>query len=243
MALYSYIKEKKTTSRNFVKNFSYLSLFAGTLLLFWAVYPVLSFEIYSRVFLNTNFKSALKEVDKNNILGESSLISNNLRDFTQVKFWFPRKNKDDAVKLKNLPVKEYSLSIPKLSINQAKVLVSGEELDKGLVHYLPNSQPGEIGNVVILGHSTLPQLYNPKDYKTIFTYLPSLDKGDKIIVYYSGINYEYEVYEMFVVKPEETWVLESNVDEPIFTLITCVPPGTYWKRLIVRARLVNFPHN
>ena len=239
MALYYYIKENKTVQRKFIKTFSYLSLISGALLLFWSIYPVLFFEVYSRVFLNNSFKSALKEFDKNNILGESSLLSNNLRDFTQVKFWFPSK-KNSSIKLKNIPVNNYSLSIPKLNINQAKVIVGGEKLDKGLVHYLPTSQPGEIGNVIILGHSTLPQLYNPKDYKTIFTYLPSLDKGDRVIVNYSGVNYEFEVSEMFIVKPEETWVLESNVDEPIITLITCVPPGTYWKRLIVRAKLVNF---
>lgn len=239
MALYSYVKEKKTIIRNLVKKFSYFSLVVGALLLFWSVYPILSFEIYSRVFLNNSFKSALKESDKNNVLGYSSLLSNNLRDFTQVKFWFPIKN--DSIKLKNLPVKEYFLSIPKLNINQAKVLVNAEELDKGLIHYLPSSQPGEIGNVVILGHSTLPQLYNPKDYKSIFSYLPSLSKGDKIIVHYLGVNYEYEVSEMFVIRPEDVWVLDSEFQEPIVTLITCVPPGTYWKRLIVRAKLVRLP--
>jgi sortase A len=45
---------------------------------------------------------------------------------------------------------------------------------------MAQSAPGEYGNIVIFGHSTLPQLYNPKDYKTIFTYLPSLEKKDHI---------------------------------------------------------------
>lgn len=241
MALYCYIKEKKTVSRNLVKTFSYSSLIAGTLLLFWSVYPVLSFEIYSRIFLNDNFKSSIKEVNNDNILGKNTLISSNLRDFTQVKFWFPDQKKSNLLQIKKLPTREYSLSIPKLNISQARVIVDGEELDKGLVHYLPKSQPGEIGNVVILGHSTLPQLYNPKDYKTIFSYLPSLNMGDRVIVHYLGVDYEYEVSEMFVVKPEETWVLEDKNEEPLITLITCVPPGTYWKRLIVRAKLVGLP--
>lgn len=238
MAIYCYVKERKTAQKNFIKIFSYFSLIAGTLLLFWAIYPVLSFEIYSRIFLNKKLKSALKEIDNTNVLGESNLLSSNLRDFTQVKFWFPSKNRGDSIRLKNFPTKDYLLSIPKLNITQAKVIVGGEDLNKGLVHYLPRSQPGEIGNVVILGHSTLPQLYNVKDYKTIFTYLPSLNKGDKIIVHYLDVNYEYEVSEMFVINPEETWVLGSNVQEPIITLVTCVPPGTYWKRLIVRAKLL-----
>lgn len=241
MAIYCYIKEKNTPQRSFIKTSSYFLLIVGTLLLFWAIYPVLSFELYSNIFLNNNIKSALKEISNNNILGSSSLRSNNLRDFTQVKFWFPDQFQNSQLKMKNQPKKNYFLSIPKLNISQAKVIVGGEDLTKGLVHYLPTSQPGEIGNVVILGHSTLPQLYNPKDYKTIFTYLASLEKGDKIMIHYLGVNYEYEVTEMYVVKPEDTYVLDSNSQEPILTLITCVPPGTYWKRLIVRAKLINLP--
>jgi len=101
--------------------------------------------------------------------------------------------------------------------------------------------PGEYGNVAIFGHSTLPQLYDEKDYKTIFTYLPSLEKGDKILIQVGDLEYEYVVDDMFVVNPDKISVLDQRYDASYVTLITCVPPGTYWKRLVIRSKLVQLP--
>ena len=153
--------------------------------------------------------------------------------------WFPAKN--PTKRSDKVQAEEYYLSIPKLNIQNAVVKTTGDDLAKSLIHFLPSSLPGEKGNVAIFGHSTLPQLYNIKDYKTIFTYLPSLDRGDKIIASVNGIDYEYEVYEMFVVKPDQISVLEPRYDDSYITLITCVPPGTYWNRLVVRAKLTQTP--
>jgi sortase A len=237
MAFYCYVKEIKTTRKKAINFFSYVSLLVGILLLFWSVYPIFSFEIYSRIFLRTKINNPIFDDRSYNVLGGfDNLSSSNLRDFTQVKLWFPTKYNLNPIK--NYPVKSYSLSIPKLNIDKARVTVGEEDLAKSLVHFLPKSQPGEYGNVVILGHSTLPQFYNPKDYKTIFTYLPSLEKGDQIVVHYKGVDYYYQVFEMFVVDPTDTWVLDDVNNESILTLITCVPPGTYWKRLIVKAKLI-----
>ena len=69
----------------------------------------------------------------------------------------------------------------------------------------------EYGNVATFGHSTLPQLYNEKDYKTIFTYLPSLEKGDKIMAQVGDLQYEYEVTDMYVVSPEKNLSSGSNI--------------------------------
>jgi len=175
-------------------------------------------------------------------LGSWINLSSNLRDFTQVSRWFPDKPQQnlDTNKIK---INKYLLSIPKLNINQAIVTVGGDDLTKSLVHYLPTSLPGEYGNVVIFGHSTLSQLYNVKDYKTIFTFLPSLDpqNHDLIELKVGDLNYQYEVIEMFVVDPEEISVLDQKYDASYLTLITCVPPGTYFKRLVVRAKLIKLP--
>ncbi|KKP60623.1 MAG: hypothetical protein UR56_C0021G0003 [Candidatus Roizmanbacteria bacterium GW2011_GWC2_34_23] len=212
------------------------------MLLFWSFYPILSSAIYSRLFIKNNINapipdnnttSSLKEA--NSILGAFNIFSNNLRDYTQASIWFPASPKLNQPS--QLTVKEYTLSIPKLNIKKAKVVVAGEDLTKSLVHYLPQSLPGEYGNVAIFGHSTLPQLYNPKDYKTIFTYLSSLDKGDKIYINIGELEYQYEVTTSFIVKPSEISVLEQKKDASYLTLITCTPPGTYWERLVVTAKL------
>jgi len=246
VVLYRYIKEKNSAKKKVINYFSYITLTIGSVLLFWSFYPILSFEIYSRLFLKKQIFSPMPETDAvsslekaNSILGSYNVFSNNLKDFTQVNLWFPTKPQN--ITQENLRVKNYSLSIPKLNIKEAKVIVGGSDLIKSLVQYLPETLPGDYGNVVVFGHSTLPAMYNPSDYKTIFTFLPSLEKGDKIIAKVESVNYEYEVYDMFVVNPDQISVLEQSRDSAYLTLITCVPPGTYWKRLVIKAKLTQLP--
>jgi len=247
MSLYFYYKENNSAKRKILAYFSYLSLTIGSFLLFWAFYPIISFEIYSRIFLVNQIKSPIitnnfnKNINNGLVLGNFNIFSNNLSDFTNVNFWFPSVSKS---KIDNrFSIKEYLLSIPKLNIKEARVLVGTDDLSKGLIHYLPKSMPGEPGNVTIFGHSTLPQLYQPNDYKSIFTFLPSLQKGDKIFIKVNDLVYQYELFEMFVVDPTEISVLEQQFDASYLTLITCVPPGTYWKRLVVKAKLIPFSAN
>lgn len=243
MALHVYIKKKHYTGKKKAINFfSYIFLMVGALLLFWSFYPILSFTIYSKLFLKNNIyqpissnntTSTLKQA--NSVLGAFNIFSNNLRDYTQASIWFPASPQLNQAS--QLTVKEYTLSIPKLNIRKARVVVGGEDLAKSLVHYLPQSLPGEYGNVAIFGHSTLPQLYDPKDYKTIFTYLSSLEKGDKIYISLGEFEYQYEVTTLFIVKPKDISVLEQKKDDAYLTLITCEPPGTWLERLVVTAKL------
>lgn len=247
MALYSYVKARQRSSRRHVVHImSYFSLVIGALLLFWSFYPIISFEIYSRLFIQNNVSSPIPHTQvassiktADSVLGSTDVFSSNLRDFVYANLWFPTKQQTETTK--KLSVKEYAISIPKLNIEDAKVSVGGEDLSQSLVHYIPTSLPGEYGNVTIFGHSTLPQLYNVKNYKSIFTYLPSLEKGDTILAKVNGIEYEYEVYDMFVVKPDHISVLDQKYDASYLTLITCVPPGTYWNRLVVRTKLKSLP--
>ena len=243
MALHVYLKKKNYYGKKKTVNiFSYIFLIAGAFLLFWSFYPIVSFSIYSKLFLKKNInvpiaastsESSLKEA--NSVLGAFNIFSNNLRDYTQASIWFPAS--PQSSQMSGLSVKEYTLSIPKLNIKKAKVVVGGEDLAKSLVHYLPKSLPGEYGNVAIFGHSTLPQLYNPKDHKTIFTYLSSLEKGDKIYINVGEFEYQYEVSTLFIVKPKDISVLDQKKDDSYLTLITCEPPGTWLERLVVTAKL------
>ncbi|MBI1863369.1 sortase [Candidatus Microgenomates bacterium] len=263
MALKTYRKETRIKEKKVATAVSYLSLTAGAFLLFWAFYPVISFELYSRVFFQNGLRSPIPVAKaselSNNVSVNKLTYSNNVRDFTQASMWFPTAKSVAApdsktmhstvpeqdiadVKPQKKPwLKDYYLSIPKLNIKDAHVTVGGENLAESLIHYLPVTMPGENGNVVIFGHSTLPQLYNVKDYKTIFTYLPSLNKGDRIAIKAADVSYQYEIYDMFVVKPDQISVLDQSYDSANVTLITCVPPGTYWNRLVVKARLTALP--
>lgn len=242
-----YTKHYHSPQKEAIHIASYIALIAGCLLLFWSFYPIISFELYSRLFIQQDVISpvpmdqAFSTAEGASVLGTSQVLSSNIRDFVKASLWFPSRPQPVEAASRIEDVHEYTLSIPKINISNAKVTVGGEDLAHSLVHYLPSSLPGEYGNVAIFGHSTLPQLYNPKDYKTVFTYLPSLEKGDKIYVTVKGVQYEYEVYDMFVVKPDQVSILEPKMDASYLTLVTCVPPGTFWNRLVVRAKLTQLP--
>lgn len=133
-------------------------------------------------------------------------------------------------------LKSYVISIPKLEIEDARVSPGGD-LKKSLVAWPTSGLPGAYGNNIVFGHSELPQFANPKNYSGIFTHIMELEKGDEIFVDYDGIRYRFEVQTKKVVEPTDISVLEQRFDASYITLITCVPPGTLWKRGIVQARL------
>lgn len=139
----------------------------------------------------------------------------------------------------------YYITIPKLRIEHAKIESSPENLspDTALGHYIGSSQPGENGNTFIYGHSVLPSFYNPRNYKTIFSTLHTLLPGDEFTIDYNNKTYTYKVEEKKVLKPEEVDPLAGfkpkYLNESTITLMTCSPPGTKIKRLLVNAVLVN----
>ncbi|MBP6994086.1 sortase [Candidatus Woesebacteria bacterium] len=245
MKSYKYVKKKQSVQKLTIRFMSYIIMTVGFGLLIWAVYPILTYELRTRLLAQTPILQPTLTDEESvyparAILGETSTLSQNVREFLQLQDWFPNRPQLPSAK-DTFNVKEYWLSIPKLNIQNAKVAVAGDDLTKSLVHYLPSTTPGEYGSVNIFGHSTLPQLYNVKDYKTIFTHVPDLSPGDSIFVTYDNQEYEYAIYDMFVVKPDQISVLEPRYDASYLTLITCVPPGTYWNRLIVRSKLKHVP--
>ncbi len=149
--------------------------------------------------------------------------------------WFVNLPKQNPT---NPQIKFYTITIPKLKIADASVEIGGENLGQSLIHYAGTALPGEYGNSVVFGHSTLPQFFNPKQYLSIFSLLPSLKEGAEIFVSFDGVTYKYVVESLKTFDPSDISVLEQRFDDRYLTLVTCVPPGTYWKRLAVKARLV-----
>ncbi len=136
------------------------------------------------------------------------------------------------------PYKEFTITIPSIGLEAVRTVVDSNDLDKSLVHLPGSALPGEKGNVFISGHSSLPQFYRPGNFKAIFANLPKVKKGDELIVDAGGQKFEYIVEGLKIVDPSETWVINppDNTGRYI-SLMTCVPPGLYLKRLIVLGRL------
>lgn len=134
--------------------------------------------------------------------------------------------------------KRYLLSIPKLKIENAVVEVGGEDLKKNLISWPTSAMPGAYGVGIIFGHSELPIFANAKSYEGIFTHIMDLSAGDTILVNYDNVSYKYVVLDKKIIEPTDLSVLEQRFDDAYLELITCVPPGTTWKRGVVRAKLV-----
>ncbi len=213
--------------------FAFFSL--GSFLLFSAVVPILSFSVrYSGSLNQVVSPLSNRFYNQDTVLGDADI------DYTQLNNWFVNNtnpNLEDT-SYQNSP-QSYTISIPTLKIDQAQVVVGGEDLKKSLIQYPNTALPGQLGNSVIFGHSVLPQFFNPKSYLTIFSTLYKLKQGDEIFVDYDKINYRYIVEQMYEVTPSDLSVLEQRFDGRFLTIITCSPPGTYLRRLIVKARIVD----
>jgi sortase A len=144
---------------------------------------------------------------------------------------------------------EPKLIIPKINVDAPVVYNVGtlqegpiqNALKGGVVHYpLPgaSSIPGQIGNTVILGHSSN-DVFDAGNYKFVFVLLDRLQKGDTFYINYNGTRYTYTVTAKEIIAPTEVNKLVVQTDRPVATLVTCTPPGTALKRLVVTAEQVS----
>ena len=113
-----------------------------------------------------------------------------------------------------------------------------EGLTEGVVHYPTSANPGEDGNVVIVGHSS-GNIFNLGNYKFAFSLLRELDNGDTFFLQKDGKRYTYQVYRKEVVKPTDVSVLGPADKPATATLITCDPPGLSTNRLVLTAEQIS----
>jgi sortase A len=132
----------------------------------------------------------------------------------------------------------YTLSIPKLGIDHAVVRSDHTDLKQSLIQYNGTALPGNLGNTVIFGHSVLPQFFNPQNYLTIFSTLHRLKVGDTMEIVADGATYTYKISEMYETSPDDLTPLAQVYNGRYLTLITCTPPGTYLRRLIIKAYIL-----
>lgn len=214
MKAYQYVKVAPVTIS--VPVVPFFSVVLGISLLIWVFFPIASFVVF---------------YDKGQLVSplakEVQAATEDAVDYSKASNWFPGSGRKKTV----TPVDTYYISIPKLGISKAIVKIGSDDLSKNLIHYGGTGLPGKEGNAVIFGHSVLPSFFNPENYMTIFSLLPKLKAGDDIFVHFDGVDYRYGVFDERVTTPDDVSGLEQRFDNSYVTLVTCVPPGTYWKRL------------
>ena len=137
--------------------------------------------------------------------------------------------------------KEFSLIVPKIGVN-VKVIPEIDPFDskeyqkalsQGIAHTKGTALPQERKNTVLFAHST-DNFYNANKYNAVFYLLNKLKIGDKVYVAYKSRLYKYTVTENSVVENTAMEYMEQGYKSRL-TLVTCWPPGTTLKRLVIVA--------
>lgn len=216
---------------------AFLLLFSGFFLLLIVTLPIISF-LLQEIFNPTPKLIDPTQVSKTplpkivNNIGLSSL------DYSRPQNWFPTSVSLPSASTKS-SVLYYSLSIPSVKIVDVPVEINGTDLKKNPIHFPGSGLPGQFGNSVIFGHSSLPIFYKVNNPLTIFNPLLKVKVGDEVTVKYDGVTYKYLVRQVSEVSADDVSVLTQDMTERRLTIITCVPLGTYWRRLVVRAQIIN----
>ncbi|WP_026689245.1 class D sortase [Alteribacter aurantiacus] len=109
---------------------------------------------------------------------------------------------------------------------------SEENLKVGAGHLTGTTPIGETGNAGIAAHRS-------HTYGRQFNRLDEIKEGDLVRITTRNGEEEYQVFELDVVVPEDTSVLEPMGDEAVITLITCEPMINPTHRLIVHAKRIS----
>lgn len=226
---------KKAISPLRRKIFASFFLVSGLLLFLSVVFPIVQFQLeYS-----TKFNQILNPLSNQFYNQNGSVLGDLNTDYTELSNWFVNDSEVVSSSSPSSLITTYYVSIPKLKIEQAAVIFGSTDLKKSLIQYPKTALPGQFGSPVIFGHSVLPQFFNPKSYITIFSTLHKLNQGDEIYIDYDHIRYKYVVEEMYEVQPTDLSVLEQRFDGRYLTLVTCSPPGTYLRRLVIKAQITD----
>ena len=161
---------------------------------------------------------------------------------SEIKYQIKKKNSE---LVEPAPVNtDFSIVIPKIGANTKVVKninpfdsqVYQQALTQGVAHASTSDTPDKSGNVFIFAHSA-GNWYQANQYNGIFYLLNKLASGDEIFIYYQNQKYTYLVDQIKTINSQDTSYLNSNFGQHQLTLMTCWPPGTTLKRLLVTATL------
>lgn len=239
-----YRKRKGISPRTMLRFTGLLVAVLGLCLAGYTFFPLISYEIYIQpAFASQNFASPIPQ---NTIITQDaikSLLQNTADQLSHFgdpndNSWLPPTSPEQY---KDMGVTEelsnYYISIPSLDIGNAYVSTTDNNVNLHLVHFPGTALPPHIGNSAIFGHSTLPQWFDPHNPHAIFATALDTKVGDIIDVTVGSKVYKYVVIKMSIIAADDTSYLAQDTDGSYLSLITCTPPGTTWKRLVIKAKL------
>ena len=140
---------------------------------------------------------------------------------------------------------ENSIYIPKIGVMAPIVIEESEDrevllksLERGVLLFPGSVEPGNIGSTVILGHSS--GAIWSGGYKSVFSLINKLEKGDLVKVYFNNEEFVYRVSKLNILSVEklDEVVGDSNGTNTLF-ISSCWPIGPPWSRIVATAILVD----
>ncbi len=110
-----------------------------------------------------------------------------------------------------------------------------DALNQGVILYPGSALPGQNGEVVVSGHSSIFPWVKTQ-YGQVFTLLDKLQVGDTVSLVYEHRQYDYQITGQKVFNPNQVKISETS--EPLLKMTTCWPIGTSAKRLVVYGELI-----
>jgi LPXTG-site transpeptidase (sortase) family protein len=112
---------------------------------------------------------------------------------------------------------------------------SAEALNLGVWRRPNTSTPDKGGNTVFAAHRFL---YSSGP--NTFYHLDKMALGDRFMIFWEGVEYDYEVTEIKEV-PATAVEIEAETSDDRITLFTCTPLWTAKRRLVVVAKPIELP--
>lgn len=142
---------------------------------------------------------------------------------------------------KLLIIKKFNIKAPIIPVNQLDLNLVYKKLKEGVVLFPQSDIPGK-GYSVIIGHSSQ-YPWQEGNYKTVFSLLSELEKGDKIYVIWENKGLVFEVDDKQIFLPwseggQTTEMVFPKEKRPILILQSCWPAGVAKKRIAVKSYLL-----
>lgn len=138
---------------------------------------------------------------------------------------------DDAIIISKLGIRAPLIS----SVTGTSQKELNDGLNQGVILYPGSSLPGQNGEVVLSGHSSIFPWVKTQ-YGQVFTLLDKLQAGDTVSLVYNHRQYDYQITGQEILNPSQVKISATN--EPVLKMTTCWPVGTSAKRLVVYGELV-----
>ncbi len=243
MSLALYIKEnpRERVQRTKRRDRTFFGLISalGAIAIIFSVWPYISWQLFTVPKLTAKVDEA--PVPQTQVLAANTQFNSSnvqiIKDSDGFSYFttdFQPQNSTPSAR-----PKQFLLTVPKLKIENALVKVDTINFFENLALFPGTAIPGDIGNSFITGHSVLPEFNDPKNYRTIFTKLSDLEVGDDVIARVGSQTFHFSVLYSKIVDPQDISVLVPiSGSGRNLTLMSCVPPGTSSKRLIIVAGLI-----